>query len=270
MKVFKGFIGTGTSVFLIGLFVGGVLGLTIGINSGNMIVLFTGVILLLGDVGLSIYIFKSAKYYFKDDYLHIKGINYGHWADIKIEYQNILYTYTSQYNKVYFINIVFWRDTQAGIIAVPAPSRHIANNQAKKMLDYLNEKVVNTDQSHIISPKFWVKGSNTIIVDWDYCLFYDKSQRNNNIYIALIHDGNRMILFGDCQRVIGEKIIETMPPKVEKREFVKCNIFNIAHVNYATVEEAISDVNINADGKAVRAIDNIAEDLRVLPRDVRS
>ena len=270
MKVFKRFIGAGTTVFVTCLFVGSVLGLAAGVNSRDTLLLLAGVIFLLSGLGISIFIFKSAKYYFRDDYLHIKGINYGHWTDEKIEYKDILFTYMSQYNKVYFFNIVFWYNTQARTIAIPAPSRHIANNQAQKMLDYLTEKVAHTDQSHIISPKFMEKGTNTVIVDWDACLFYDKSQRNSNVYIALFHDGNRMILLGNCQRVIGDKIVETRPPKVEQREFVKCNIFNIAHVNYASVEEAISDVYESADGNAVRVIDCIAEDLRVLPRDVRS
>jgi len=270
IKVFKGFLGAWTSLFVIGLFVGGIIGLTAGISSGDKTLLFVSVIFWLGGVGLSIFIFKSAKYYFMDEYLHIKGINYGHWADEKIEYQNILYAFISQQNKVYFIYIIFWRDTQAKYIAIPAPSRHVANNQAQKMLDYLTEKVADTDQSHIISPKFMGKWSNTVIVDWDACLFYDKSQRNDNIHIALIHDGNRMILLGNCQRVTGEKVVETMPPKVEQREFLKCNILNIAHVKYATVEEAIADVYENDDGKTVRVIDSIAEDLRVLPKDVRS
>ncbi|MCL2163719.1 MAG: hypothetical protein FWH55_04830 [Oscillospiraceae bacterium] len=268
--VFKRSVEAWVSVFLICLFVGGILGLITGLNSGKWPLALSGSVLLLGSISMSVFIFKSAKYYLRDDYLHIRGVNYGYWTDEKIAYKDIFFVCTSTYAKVLFFNIIYWRNTQARTIEIPAPSRHVANNQAQKMLECIREKVAETDQSHIISSKFMEKWSNTVTVDWASCLFYDESQCRNDVFIALIHDGNRMILLGNCHRIHRDTVVQIVPLMVVNKEYVQCSIFDIAHVDYATLEEAVNDLRENADGKVVRVIDCIAEDLRTLPRDFRS
>ena len=257
------------TAFIVVMFAASLMMILTGVNFENWGITIWGILILLIFLALVIFILKSAKYYFKDDYLHIKGINYGYWADEKIAYRDILYVTNSRHNKINFLTIIYWHNTQAREITIPAPSWNIANNQAIKMLECIAKKIVAADQSHIISPEFLPKGTNSILVDWDLCLFYDVCQRLNGVYIALIRDNNRVILLGNCERVVGEKIVETTPPKVEQKEYLRCNILSMAHTNYNTVEEALADVKEDENGTIVRVIDCIAEDLHTLPRDTR-
>ena len=269
--VYKRSLGAGTTLIFVFLFIIAGFALLIGVDDGNWFVVAIGVLVLLGLVAALVFALMSAKYYINEDCLHIKGINYGYREDRKIAYRDILYISQFVHNKVDFLSIVYWDGVKANQISIPAPSNHIANNRSEQFINSVLERVNRDEQSHIISPHLIHESHTCIVVELADCLFTDYVERNGRIMIALIKDGSRIILLGDCKLFTLDKIVQKMPPVIEKTQYISCGFSHMQHLEYETIEEAIADVGISRyDGKERRMINLIAEDLRMPTRDTRS
>ena len=243
-----------------------------GVQTENWIVIIISALVMLCIITGYVFILMSAKYYITEDHLHIKGINYGYRTDKKIAYRDILYLQRFQWNKVDFLRVVYWDIIKAKYIDIPAPSRHIANNREQKFIDSIFARVDDKEQAHIVSLKFRKELQTGVVVDINDkdCLFMDFCQRSKDILMALIQDGGRIVLLGNCERFSKDIIIEASPPKIEKADYIYCSFLYMQHLEYATIEDVLGDVIEDAAGEAVRAIDCIAENLHTLPRDTRA
>lgn len=202
----------------------------------------------------TVFIYKSATYVLTEDYLHIKGINNGFKVDKKISYRDILNLATYTYNKVNQLRITFWAEKKAEYIDIPLPYPV----RTKVFLDRIETEMRKHDFSHIISPEHF-DGLDNISIKQEEVSFMDYCQLNSNMMIALLQDNERVILLWYCWLYEKEEFVNTSPPETVNKKYVSCPIMNVRHLEYKTVDEALSDTKWNDSlKKEVREIDVIA------------
>jgi len=216
----------------------------------NWVNIVVGSISLIALTVGTIFIYKSATYTLTTDYLHIKGINNGKSVDVMIPYMNILLLNAYTHNKVNQLRITFWFEKKSEYIDIPLPYAA----KSKVFLDRLETEIKKHDLSHIISLKY-LDSANNVSIKQEEVSFMDYCQLSNNMMIALLQDNERVILLWNCWLYQKEEFVNTSPPET----YVSCPIMNVRHLEYKSVNDALSDTKWNDSlKKEVRRVDVIA------------
>lgn len=203
---------------------------------------------------------SSAKCILTDDYMYIKGVDKGLVVDFKIHYRDILsfYIYAVPHKiipiKTHKLDIVYWIDDRAYEFYISLSPF----TNSDKLRENVEAKRKEYDLSHIISPQYLDKFDNVLVMPEDLS-FMDYSQLDDNIMIALLQDGERIVLLNGCYAYEKQEFINTTPPDMRSIKYITCGLIHIRHLKYRSIDEALSDEKWSSSlRKNIRAIDEIA------------
>ncbi|MCL2362716.1 MAG: hypothetical protein FWC73_13000 [Defluviitaleaceae bacterium] len=198
-----------------------------------------------------------AMYVLESQHLHIKGKVNKRIVDKKIPYCDIVNAFCTGYYKsaVQQIHLSFWEKGKMEYMSIPAPGF----GKKKSLLERINTEIDKHDLSHIIDPQYIDMGRNSVSLKLEDCSFLEHCLLNNDLIFALVQHRNFVVLLGNCMFFTNTKVISQKPPMIKQESYIHCDLANILHLQYESVDEAINDVKwMPSKKRKVRVIDEIA------------